>query len=169
MRFWVLLLGFAAAVGCGDDPLSPLDARKELAGLGFDFTTDAFFEAALKGDLTAVKLFVDAGMSVHITNEGITVLHGAAVGGHLEVVKYLVGQGADVNATSDEGITPLMMAVLGPFWDPETSPLVETGEVIPLGDHGAVEQYLIEQGAKIHEDFTLAELRAVLLLVLLSD
>ena len=168
MRFWVLLLGFAAAVGCGDDPLSPLDARKELAGLGFDFTVAAFYEAAVKGDLTAVKLFVEAGMSVHISDNGVTVLHVAALGGHLEVVKYLVGQGADVNATSDEGITPLMMAVLAHLGG--TFTLEATGEEIPLGDHHlAVEQYLIEQGAKIHEDFTLAELRTVLLLALLSD
>ena len=46
-------------LGCGGK--SPLDARTELADLGIAYTVKAFFQSAIKGDLTVVKLFVDAG------------------------------------------------------------------------------------------------------------
>ena len=89
-----LLLGLV--LGCGDDPLSPREARSELADLGIDYTAESFFEAAYEGDLTVVKLFVEAGMSVN-TRAGdsvdATALLAAALGGHLSVVRYLVWTG----------------------------------------------------------------------------
>ena len=44
--------------------------------------------------------------------EGNTLLHKAAEGGKIEVVKYLVSKGADVNAKAGNGVTPLHSAVL---------------------------------------------------------
>lgn len=165
---WLLVGLVGLGLGCGDDPVSPLDARKELAGLGFDYTTEAFFGAALRGALMVVKLFVDAGMSVNTAvNDGSTALHFAAVGGHLEVVKYLVEQGADVNAKIDDDVTPLLLTVFGPFM---TFTDEETGAAIPVGDHRAVEQYLVEQGADVNMNgVTLEDIRAILPWVLLSE
>ena len=63
-------------------------ARAELDSLGIDFTEGAFLEAAEAGNLAVVKLFVTAGMSVNIVSDwGYTVLHSAARGGSLEVVR----------------------------------------------------------------------------------
>ena len=43
---------------------------------------------------------------------GFTVLYAASQEGHLEVVRYLCSEGADVEAASDAGKTPLFAAVL---------------------------------------------------------
>ena len=75
-------------------------ARAELTRLGVDYTAAAFVSAASGGRLAQVKLFVQAGMSVDATDSGgIAALLWAALNGHLEVVKYLVGQGASLTAT----------------------------------------------------------------------
>ena len=108
-----LLVGLV--LGCGDDPLSPREARSELADLGIDYTAESFFQAAYEGDLTVVKLFVETGMSVNTRDgdTGATALHMAAFGGHLAVVRYLLGQGAYVLARANTGATALHMAAFG--------------------------------------------------------
>lgn len=40
-------------------------------------------------------------------SDGETPLHYAALNGHLDCVKHLVRNGADVNLTDEEGSTPL--------------------------------------------------------------
>ena len=92
MRLLILVL-VGLWLGC-------TNARKELADLGVAYTEKAFLEAAQSGDLAVVKLFVEAGMSVHTaSNSGWPVLHFAAGKGRLEVVRFLVEHGADVKAT----------------------------------------------------------------------
>ena len=60
--------------------------------------------AATRGDLAVVKECVAAGVAIESRGSSSgTPLHWAAVGGHLEVVKYLVEQGASVTATTDYG------------------------------------------------------------------
>ena len=111
MRWLVLLfgLGLGAVLGCGDGDrsVSPVEpsckelsaARAELDRRGIPYTEMTFLNAALAGDLAVVKLFVEAGMPVYTADaRGWTVLHWAAFGGDLEVVKYLLSQGADLNA-----------------------------------------------------------------------
>jgi uncharacterized protein len=69
-----------------------LQARKELKAIGFEYNGQEFAKAAGNGDLTAVKLFLDAGMDV---NEGGGAALGLAAGrGRLEMVKFLLSKGA---------------------------------------------------------------------------
>ena len=113
MRF--LLIGLVGLVfGCGgDDPVSPRQAaRAELDKRGIEYTAHAFVDAAGKGRLEVVRLFVESGMSVDATSWGQTALHSAASRGHLSVVEFLVGAGADLEARDDWGQTPRYWAAL---------------------------------------------------------
>lgn len=129
MRFLVLVL-FAAVMGCGgDDDLTPVEARVALKELGIDYTESKFLDAAKRGDLVVVKLFLQAGMSVDTANErGGTALYSAAANGHLDVVEFLVGAGSSVTtATTNEGFTALHLAA----------------------SHLSVVRFLVEQGAAV--------------------
>ena len=54
--------------------------------------------AARKGNLSVVKLLVEAGSNVNLYSKGDhTPLIAAASSGHLEIVKYLIAKGAEVN------------------------------------------------------------------------
>ena len=69
-------------------------------------------ECAYVGYIDIVKYFVEEkGFSVHAKiNDGKTPLFHASDGGRLEVVRYLVEKGADVNQTDIIGVTPIFMA-----------------------------------------------------------
>ena len=89
------------------------------------------FEAAAKGWVKDVKYFIEIkGVCINETKwdpirqswgnaytsaeeERITPLHLAAKDNHVEVVKYLISQGADVNAETTWGNTPLDLANSG--------------------------------------------------------
>ena len=61
--------------------------------------------------LEAVKLCIEHGNDINAANyRGMTALHGAAFRGANNVVEYLVGQGADLNARTDLGYSPLAIA-----------------------------------------------------------
>ncbi len=66
-------------------------------------------EAAQKGDLAAVKAFVEKDPeSVGVKDpNGRTALHWACRGVHPDVVRYLLEHGADVNARDQAAVTPL--------------------------------------------------------------
>jgi len=50
-------------------------------------------------------------MDINIEDEnGTTPLYFACEEGHIEVVKYLVKQGANINKRNNDGITPLSIA-----------------------------------------------------------
>ena len=68
-----------------------------------------------KGHEDMVKLLLewDAPVNVCTLQRGRTALHDAATGGHYNVVHTLLDYGADVGATTREGLTPLMLAVMG--------------------------------------------------------
>ncbi len=61
--------------------------------------------------LEAVRICIDLGLSVNDANSmGITALHGAANRGSTSIIKYLVENGADLNAQDNEGRSALSWA-----------------------------------------------------------
>ena len=64
--------------------------------------------AAIRGSLPAVQALVKRGAAVN--RAGWTPLHYACSGPDNGVAAFLIAQGADLNARSDNGTTPLMMA-----------------------------------------------------------
>jgi len=102
-------------------------------------SVELFLDAARFGDLSLVVDLYSQYSNKRVL-EGRdefqnTPLHLASGNGHLEVVKFLVSQGANVNALNDAGNTPLHWAAL-------------------LGELQVVE-YLLSQGADpcIHNEF----------------
>lgn len=67
-------------------------ARKDIKAMGLEYTGQDFAKAAGNGDMTAVQLFLDAGMDV---NEGDTAAIGLAAGrGKTKMVQFLLSKGA---------------------------------------------------------------------------
>ncbi|HKA17872.1 MAG TPA: ankyrin repeat domain-containing protein [Blastocatellia bacterium] len=61
-------------------------------------SNEEFFAAARKGDIPAVKAFLDKGVDVNSkTRYGATALSYACDKGHVELVRLLIDRGADVN------------------------------------------------------------------------
>lgn len=70
----------------------PVQARKDITAMGLEYTGQSFAKAAGNGDMTAVQLFLDAGMDI---NEGGGAALGLAAGrGKAGMVKFLLSKGA---------------------------------------------------------------------------
>ena len=97
------------AVSCGQNIES---ARRELANLHVAYTTEAFVKAAESGDLVAVRLFLEAGMSPDVVKatDGTTPLLIAVLRGHTNVAATLLARNASVDLGDKEKTTPLMVA-----------------------------------------------------------
>lgn len=72
---------------------------------------------ALAGTLEDLKLYLghsrDADAALRRCNShGESVLHYAAVGGHIDVAEFLISRGLDVNVVSNNGWTPLVCALM---------------------------------------------------------
>ncbi|XP_055593309.1 apoptosis-stimulating of p53 protein 1 [Uranotaenia lowii] len=68
-------------------------------------------DASLEGELELVqKTALQVPNPSAANDEGITALHNAICAGHVEIVRFLVGFGCDVNAQDSDGWTPLHCA-----------------------------------------------------------
>ncbi len=86
-------------------------ARAELAKNRLKYTPDAFVESAKNGNLTAVKLFLAAGMDPNVKDESEnTAMIYAAGNGHTAVVEALLKAKARVNERNEGGYTALSWA-----------------------------------------------------------
>ena len=62
-----------------------------------------------------MRYFIEiVGVNIHVirSDDGMTPLHAACVNPDHEVLAYLISQGAEINAKTDAGSTPLMVAVM---------------------------------------------------------
>ena len=100
-----------------------------------DWGPSTIHQAAYQGNNEAVKRYLEAGTDVSAKNKSgdreSTPLHYAAVRGHKETAELLIAEGADMNANSDNGGTPLDWAIKND--DTETADLLrkhggKTGE-----------------------------------------
>jgi ankyrin repeat protein len=110
--FFSLLVLFPmfSVINCGQNPET---ARKELATLNLAYSPLAFVESAANGDMTAVRLFLDAGMSPNAKENGdSTPLLSAVFHGHSNVAALLLAHGASIDLGNREKTTPLMSAVV---------------------------------------------------------
>jgi len=89
------------------------------------------FKAVQENRIDIVKELIAKGVDINVKDEvGSTPLHTAAFSGHFEIVKFLIENGADVNAVNDEfGETPIFNAV--------------------AKGHIDIVKYLIEKGARL--------------------
>ena len=92
---------------------SPTAARASLGQMSLPFDADHFVTSAGNGDLTAVKLYVTAGMDVEASAaDGSTALASAAFHDRLPVMTFLLDAGAHVGADGGER-SALYSAVAG--------------------------------------------------------
>ena len=77
-------------------------------------SSSALLQAATIGQTNVVReLLQQPGININWQDpdsQNLTALHGACRNGHLEIVKLLVEHGAFIEATDDNGITPLLQA-----------------------------------------------------------
>lgn len=105
-----IILFFQA--GCSN--INPKDtARKELEKKNLKFDGDTFVSLAESGDISTMKLFLDAGMDPNVKDKGYgaTAMHRAARRNSKEMAELLLSKGADINAKSTRDRTPLHVAV----------------------------------------------------------
>jgi len=106
-------------------------AKDQLKNLKIEATITSLLQYAASGDLKTVQLLVDSGVDCNKPEaiNGATVLHNAAAGGHIQLVKWLLKNGATIDSKDKLGSTPLIWAAY----------------------HGHVDvvKYLIKNGARI--------------------
>ena len=99
----LLLTTIAAVVlvGCGESQQSAPAPKPPTAKVP-DISIQ---EAAMNGDIEAVKKHLAAGTDVNAKDSvtRVTSLHIATGDGHKEIVELLIAKGADVNAKDDWG------------------------------------------------------------------
>ena len=99
LSFWALYALLLTSC-TSESPLSsesPEEARAFLADAGVPSSQASFLAAAEDGDLPLVKSFIRSGMAPNAQNEDQgfdTALMRAARQGHLDIVKFLVENGA---------------------------------------------------------------------------
>ncbi len=92
-------VAFGAAIHSGAVAAAdPVQARKDLKAMGLEYSGQDFAKAAGNGDMTAVHLFLDAGMDV---NTGGGAALGLAAGrGQTKMVQFLLSKGAKPTSNS---------------------------------------------------------------------
>ena len=155
-------------------PQTPKEARSALNEQGIAYTLASFFERIRAGDVSAVRLFITAGMDINAQDDdGRTALSFAAQEDHVEVIRILVEQWvaeAGAQAREDDGRTALMYAAFGGDVEVVRFLLANGADIHAQDDDGRtalsfaaqedhvevirilVEQWVAEAGAQARED-----------------
>ena len=121
------------------DSLTPEDARSALNDRGIAYTPASFLDRVRAGDVSAVRLFIAAGMDIHVPDDnGTTVLMEAVWYGQIEMVRFLLANGVDLHVRRDNGQTALILAARAGH--------VEVVRIL-------VEQWVAEAGTKTQDDY----------------
>ncbi|QWD84477.1 ankyrin repeat domain-containing protein [Polynucleobacter asymbioticus] len=94
---------------------------------------NALMMAAFDGDLPTVKMLV-LDKKAAVNKPGWSPIHYAATNGHLQIVQFLMANGAMVNALSPSETTPLMMAI-GSGNDELIKYLLDNGADLRMRNH----------------------------------
>jgi uncharacterized protein len=122
--------------GCGK---SPEDAKKDLSKMNVQYNEKSFIDSIVNNNVTAVTLFLEAGMSTNLSTAEGTPLTIAASRSQMEIIKILVEKGADVNQKDKDKLAPLMAALLGEG---------KAAAKLPVA------KFLIEKGADLNVQYT---------------
>jgi len=82
-----------------------------MVGSGATVSTDLM--SAYKGNLSRVQSLIENGKAGKRLEQGLTLLHAAAAGGHTAIVELLLANGLDVRSKTQEGYTALHYAAAG--------------------------------------------------------
>lgn len=108
MRFALIVLSFATALGCGSRMASDRDSTNITA------TDVPLYVAIRDGDLSEVKEIIANDPDALHRGDGAfgeTPLHEAVAADEIEIARFLIESGADVNAMDNRRITPLTAAL----------------------------------------------------------
>jgi len=98
-----------------------LAAIRLLLTRGVEPSSEALSEAVTFGHADVVRALVDAGADAHLTEStGVNLLHWAVITNRAAVIPILVRAGVPLNATDDNGFTPLMYAATVDVGDTDT-------------------------------------------------
>ena len=114
-----LLLPLAMGVGTylaltmGRPQVEISQAQIKLASMGIGFYPEEFVKQAGRGNREAINLFIEAGMppDTYRPADGFTPMMAAASYGKQDIVRVLLGKGANPNVKDRDGQTALMKAV----------------------------------------------------------
>ena len=110
MKKTISLLGLALLAATNVALASNVETStsKNVAVVKFDVTP--LFVAISKGDLATVKKFVEYGVDVNESKNGMTPLMYAARYNNAEIAKFLIEKGANIWAKDNNGYTALRLA-----------------------------------------------------------
>jgi len=133
-----------------------------MVGNGATVSTDLM--SAYKGNLSRVRSLIENGKAQERFEQGLTLLHAAAAGGHTAIVELLLANGLDVRSKTQEGYTALHYAAAGNHREAAELLLAkgadvnaELGEQTPLhwavrAQHKEMVEWLLARGANPNAD-----------------